>query len=150
MNGKTVIPTLDAYTQVVGIRVTELDSGCIIESYNGETTSKGVVTVVAKSPQTICFRASDHERSLVEQVADHHEQSMSAFLRTVIMNYCSAYIDDIGLDEFVAEVQAIADKKERRRKEEEERLKAAEKKEADLKRRTTTIAAALAQRSSGV
>ncbi len=109
-----------------------------------------MVTVVAKSPQTICFRASDHERSLVQQVADHHEQSMSAFLRTVIMNYCSAYIDDVGVDEFVAEAQKAAAEKERKRKEEEERLKAAEKREADLRQRSTSIAAALAQRSSGV
>lgn len=101
--------------------------------------------MVTKAAQTISFRASDPERDLVQQVADHSGQNMSAFVRTVLMQYCDAYIEDVGLDKFLDEVRAIAEERERVRQREEAQARAAEKRQAEVARRQSELTATLAR-----
>lgn len=94
--------------------------------------------MVAKSPQTICFRASDEERDLVDKVAQVHGLSMSAFLRTAVLEYCDAFVKEMGVDAFVEKVQMIADERE-----------AKQRKAAELKQRQANLAMTIASSSAG-
>ncbi|MBY4403043.1 hypothetical protein HQO26_17160 [Rhodococcus fascians] len=107
--------------------------------------------MVANAPQTVCFRASDDERALVQRVADHHGTNMSAFVREMMLSICERYIRDVGEEKFAADIADIETERERKRVEKEQRAAAAaerQKAREEQAERSKNLVASIALQST--
>lgn len=83
------------------------------------TRAKEGFPLTAKTPQTICFRASDDDRAIVQAVANFEGLSLSAFARAVVLEYCRAHVEEHGIDKLAAALSRTDEQQERQRRLEE-------------------------------
>ncbi|QOH59643.1 plasmid mobilization protein [Rhodococcus rhodochrous] len=65
--------------------------------------------MAAKTPHTICFRASDADREVIQAVADYTGLSLSGFVRSLVLDQCRVIIEKEGAGAVMAAAQKAAD-----------------------------------------
>jgi Tat protein secretion system quality control protein TatD with DNase activity len=67
----------------------------------------------AQAPASpVAYRPSTDEKLLVELVAKHQGKTVSKLVKQVMADYLHAYVDEVGLDDLVAEVQQAEQQRE--------------------------------------
>ncbi len=69
--------------------------------------------MAAKTPHTICFRASDADREVIQAVADYMGLSLSGFVRSMVLEHCRQIIEREGAGAVMAAAQKAAAAREK-------------------------------------
>ncbi|WP_418346025.1 plasmid mobilization protein [Rhodococcus pyridinivorans] len=76
--------------------------------------------MAAKTPHTICFRASDADREVIQAVADYTGLSLSGFVRSLVLDRCREIIEKEGAGAVVAAAQKAADARAKEKQSQDE------------------------------
>jgi uncharacterized protein (DUF1778 family) len=87
-----------------------------------DVSAQEEVGSMAKDTSPLCFRLSPDDRRLIETVAAYTEQSVSDFVRSVVINAAAKILRDQGVDKIV---QTIEERNERMSEEKRRAFEAA-------------------------